>query len=300
MGWVFVLLAVGVAAIELWPVADAWWLGVSEWWQEVPNLLPEAARTGAMLLLPAAVAWGSPRRYRANAWLWKGALIIAIVQLLRYPVDFVRDAVIQGLTDGGAGFDDPLVLLSNLGVGLGLAVVSVLGVWALSEGVKDGGGRSRVAIVVAALVALVMGILYIVPSAMAGLEMSTELVTGLLSVAVNVLYLFAQGLLAGRAVAGVARRVAPRRAWAVGALGGVVLFAVPVVSLSVALANYFLIQPGAGIISIPFFNVLPFFGWPAVAIGLAAGMARLQAPAPSLVGTGFVMKGKPRATVPAA
>lgn len=300
VGWVFVVLAVVVAGIELWPAADAWWLGVTEWWREVPNLLPEAARTGAMLLLPAAVAWGSPRRYRANGWLWKGAVIISVVQLLRYPVDFVRDAVLQGLADGGADISEPLVLLVNLGVGLSLAIVSVLGVWALSEGVKDGGGRSRLAVAVAALVALTMGILYVIPSVMAGIVMSSELLTGLLSIAVNVLYLFVQGLLAGRVVAGLARGVAPRQAWAVGALGGVVLFVVPVLSLGVALFNYFLVAPGEGIIAIPFFNVLPFFGWPAVAIALSMGMARFTAPAPSLVGTGFVMRGKARISLTTA
>ena len=54
-------LGVVVAAIELWPIVTAWSLGVTEWWAELPQRLPVAARSGAMLLLPAAVAWGDAR-----------------------------------------------------------------------------------------------------------------------------------------------------------------------------------------------------------------------------------------------
>ena len=181
----------------------------------------------------------------------------------------------------------------NLGVGFGLATLAILGVWALGEGVKDAGGRSRVAIVVAAVAAIALGIILVVPSLMAGAVLS--LVPDGLSVAVNSLYVFANALLAGRAIAGAARGTRPLIAWRAGAVGASVVFLVPVVSLAILLANSYLVSPDSPI-STPLLGVATYFGWPLVAVALGMGMGRFAVPAPSLVGSGFVMRGRARHT----
>jgi hypothetical protein len=239
-------------------------------------------------------------RYRTNGWLWNGALLVAVIQLLRYPVDLARDAAITSLLDGGADLGDPVPLVLNLGVGLGLAFLAILGVWALSEGLKDAGGRSTIAVVVAAVAGIVLGILLVVPAFMAGATLDLGLVPDLLSVVVNSLYVFANALLAGRAIAGVLRGLRPATAWRAGAIGGSVVFTIPVLSLTVILVSSYLL-PADSPISVPYLGVATYFGWPLVAIATALGMGRLGRAAPSHVGSGFVMRGRPRHTpAPAA
>ena len=300
VGRVFLALAAVVAVIELWPIANAIWIGATDWPGDVPQLLPQAARAAAMVVLPAAVAWASPKRYRANGWLWNGAVLVSVIQLLRYPVDFGRDALINAFLEGGGDLGDPVPTVLNLGVGLALAFLAILGVWALSEGLKDAGGRSTSAVVVAAAAAVVLGLLLVVPAFMAGLTLDLNLVPDLLSVAVNSLYVFANALLAGRAIAGVLRVLRPALAWRAGAVGGSVVFLVPVLSLGALLVSSYLL-PADAPLSVPFLGVATYFGWPLVAIAIALGMGRLERRAPSLVGSGFVMRGRPRHTpAPAA
>jgi hypothetical protein len=293
VGRVFLALAALTAAIELWPIVNAIWIGATTWPGEIPDLLPQAARAAGMVALPAAVAWASPRRYRTNGWLWNGALLVAVIQLLRYPVDVARDAAINSLMEGGADLGDPVPLVLNLGVGLGLAFLSVLGVWALGEGLKDAGGRSTVAVVVAAVVSLALGLLLLVPAFMAGATLELGFVPDLLSVAVNSLYVFANALLAGRAIAGVLRGLRPVAAWRAGAVGGSVAFLIPVLSLAVLLVSSYLL-PADAPFSVPYLGVATYFGWPLVAIAIGMGMGRLERRAPGLVGSGFVMRGRPR------
>jgi hypothetical protein len=300
VGRVFLVLAALTAVIELWPIANAISIGATTWPGEVPNLLPQAARAAGMVILPAAVAWASPTRYRTNGWLWNGALLVALIQLLRYPVDLARDAAITSLLDGGADLGDPVPLILNLGVGLGLAFLAILGVWALSEGLKDAGGRSTVAVVVAAVAGIALGMLLVVPAFMAGATLDLGFVPDLLSVVVNSLYVFANALLAGRAIAGALRRLRPVAAWRAGAVGGSVVFIIPVLSLTVILVSSYLL-PADAPVSVPYLGVATYFGWPLVAIAIALGMGRLERPAPGHVGSGFVMRGRPRHTpAPAA
>jgi hypothetical protein len=295
VGRVFLGLAAVVAVIELWPIANAISIGATDWPGDIPQLLPQAARAAAMVVLPAAVAWASPKRYRANGWLWNGAVLVSVIQLLRYPVDFGRDALINSFLEGGGDLGDPVPTVLNLGVGLALAFLAILGVWALSEGLKDAGGRSTSAVVVAAAAAAVLGLLLVVPAFMTGLTLDLNLVPDLLSVAVNSLYVFANALLAGRAIAGVRRALRPALAWRAGAVGGSVGFLVPVLSLGALLVSSYLL-PADAPFSVPFLGVATYFGWPLVAIAIALGMGRLERRAPSLVGSGFVMRGRPRHT----
>jgi hypothetical protein len=293
VGFAFLGLAAVAAVIELWPIVNAIWIGATTWPGEVPRLLPQVARAAGMVVLPAAVAWASPTRYRTNGWLWKGALIVAIVQLLRYAVDFARDAVLNWLIEGGASIDDPAPMLINIGIGLALASLAVLGVWALGEGIKDAGGQSRVAVAVSVVASIALGLLLVVPAFMGGVTLGIELIPDLLSVAINMLFVLANGLLAGRAIAGVIRGLRPVGAWRGGAIGATVVFLVPVLSLGVLLVNSYLLDSADGI-AIPFLGVASWFGWPLVALSLAAGMGRLPAAVPGAAGSGFVMRGRPR------
>src|SRR4051794_19743987 len=79
VGKAFIALPVVAAAIEMSGVATAWWAGAEEWWSVAPPLLPAAARSVALVVLPAAVAWGGVGGARRNAWLWRGAVLLAIV-----------------------------------------------------------------------------------------------------------------------------------------------------------------------------------------------------------------------------
>jgi hypothetical protein len=290
-------LGVVVAAIELWPIVNAWFIGATEWWSGVPERLPLAARSGAMVMLPAAVAWGTPDRALRNQWLWTGALIVAATQLLRYPVGVASRWLFTTLVDGGMDFSDPLLTLVSLGIALLLAAGSVLGIWALGEGLKDAGGRSEVAVVVALVVAIVFGLLLGIPSLMGGLRVDLELVASLVSLIVNLLLLFVEGLLAGRAVAGALNGARPAGAWRAGAVGAVVLWVLPILSLAALLVSSFLLVEN--VLAIPYLGVVTYFGWPLFAVSVALGMGRLAVRSPSGMGASFVIRGTARFTAAA-
>jgi hypothetical protein len=290
-------LGIVVAIVELWPIVNAWSIGATEWWSELPQRLPVAARSAAMVMLPAAVAWGTPDRERRNRWLWTGALIVAAVQLLRYPVNLGTRWLYTTLVEGGADPSDPLVTVVSLGIALVLAVASVLGIWALGEGLKDGGGRSEVAVVVALVVAVAFGLLLGIPSIMAGLRVDLEVLASLVSLVVNLLFLFVEGVLAGRAVAGALNGARPVGAWRAGAIAAVVLWVLPILSLVTLLVSSFVLVDEP--LSIPYLGVATYFGWPLFAVSVALGMGRLPVRSPSAVGSSFIVQGAARFT-PAA
>ena len=282
-------LGVVVAAIELWPIVTAWSLGVTEWWSELPQRLPVAARSGAMLMLPAAVAWGTPDRERRNRWLWTGALIVAATQLLRYPVNVGSRWLYTTLIEGGTDPSDPLVTVIGLGIALVLAVGSVLGIWALGEGLKDSGGRSEVAVVVALVVTIAFGLLLGIPSIMAGLRVDLEVV-GVAGVARREPPVPVRGrVLAGRAVAGALNGARPAGAWRAGAIAAVVLWVLPILSLVTLLVSSFVLVDEP--LSIPYLGVATYFGWPLFAVALALGMGRLPVRSPIAVGSSFLVAG---------
>jgi hypothetical protein len=294
---VSIALGVLVAAIELWPIVTAWSLGVTEWWSELPQRLPAAARSGAMVMLPAAVAWGTPDRDRRNRWLWTGAMIVAATQLLRYPVNVASRWLYTTLIEGGTDPSDPLVTVISLGIALVLAVGSVLGIWALGEGLKDSGGRSEIAVVVALVVTIGFGLLLGIPSVMAGLRVDLEVVASLVSLVVNLLFLFVEGLLAGRAIAGALNGARPAGAWRAGAVAAVVLWVLPILSLVTLLVSTFVLVDGT--LSVPYLGVATYFGWPLFAVALALGMGRLPVRSPNAAGSSFLVQGTARFT-PAA
>ena len=218
---------------------------------------------------------------------------MAIVQLVRYPASAFSGWLFEAVVEAGGDPGEPMIVALSLGIGLALAAASVLGIWALAEGLQDAGGRSVGAAVVAFLVAAAFGMLLLVPSLMAGVTLDLELMGSLLSIALNVLFLFVQGLLAGRAVAGALAGIAPRQAWIAGAAAGIVLFVLPALTLVTLLVNSFLFT-GTEPLAIQFLAVVTYFGWPLLTIAIAAGMGRLAAPAPDPLGTGFVVRGKAR------
>ena len=80
---------------------------------------------------------------------------------------------------------------------------------------------------------------------MAGLRVDMELVASLVSLVVNLLLLFVEGLLAGRAVAGALNGARPAGAWRAGAVGAVVLWVLPILSLVTLLVSSFLLVENA-------------------------------------------------------
>jgi hypothetical protein len=288
-GRLFLVLAAVVAAAELWPIANAYMLGVTEWWSDAPFLLPTAARVGAIVAMPAAVAWAAPSRTRSNPWLWKGALIVAIVQLLRYPAEWLQPILLQ--VDGEADFASGPGYYAVVVISLALASLSVLGVWALSEGARDAGARVPAPVLVGVgLLSIAIGGVFVPSLLSAGEQDLTVTLLNLVSVVVNLLFLFIDGVLFVRLIAGVRARLRPPLAWRAGALGSGVLLVLPLLSLG----SLFVGQLTGVNVVIPFLNVATYFGWPLLAIAVSMGMARRALPAPSLVGTGFVMHGVPR------
>lgn len=277
-GRVFLGLAALVAAVELWPAAYAVWMGVTDVVGELAPVLPNAFRNAAVVALPAAVLWARPRAPRVNPWLWKGAVIVAVVQLARYPVGMVQDALIAAAQVSESGAASPEFAVASV-IGLLLAFVSTLGFWALSEGLKDAGARLH-AVVVAGLAVAVVAVVIIAfgPSVMAAIEQGGDplLAVNLVSVLANGLYLFALALVGARSVAGALRRLEPRIAWVLGAIAAVSLAAVPVVSLALTLANSIAQTPAPeGVLTALRLSV--FIGWPllAAAIGMGMGMGAM-------------------------
>jgi hypothetical protein len=288
----FLALAVVTALIELWAVPTAWWMGVTEWWSAAPSLLPHAARSVALVAMPAAVAWGSLGRGARNRWLWRGAVVLATVQLLRYPVDLARDWSFDQLLSGDAT-DESLFTLVNLGLSLPLAVGSIGGIWALSEGVKDASGRSTGAVAFAAFAAVGFAVpLLVVPALASGMVLDLQAAVNVVSLGLSCAHAFVGALLAARAALGASRGARPARAWAAGAVGASVEFAIPVVAYATLLANQLLTAGGEPIV-VPLFGIATLLGWPLFAVAVAAGMASRPNPGAAR-GDRFVTWSTPR------
>lgn len=290
VGRVFLVLAGVVLLVTLGPVVTAFSQGVTEWWSVGGQLLPTAARNAALVVLPAAVAWARPGRPSANRWLWKGALIVAGVQLARYPMGYVQGQLLQAATEA----TDPLLpYLANVAISVALALLSVLGLWALSEGLKDAGARSRLVPVVALVAAAVVTVAFFVPSLLSNPPADVQLLIEVISILINGLFLFVEALLAGRAITGASRRLRPAPAWLAGAIGAIVMLVVPLISILRLLVSQ-LLAPGEPAFQVPFLDVATYFGGPLVALAVAMGMGQLAARAPDPGGAGFVMRGAAR------
>jgi hypothetical protein len=272
-GRLFLALAAVAAAVELWPAVNATWLGVTDVLGEFASVLPTAFRNAAVVGLPAAVVWAQPRARRVNPWLWKGAVIVAVVQLARYPADRFTRALIEAANVGEPGAAVPAFALASV-VGLLLAFLTTLGIWALSEGLMDAGARLAKA-VIAGLGLAVVGIVVVAfgPSVMAAIQEGGDplLAVNLASVLVNALYLFSLALLAGRSVAGAIGRLDPRLAWRLGAVAAVSLAVVPVVSLGLTILGS-ASQTALPEVLFTALRLSVFLGWPLLAVAFASGM----------------------------
>ncbi len=267
IGRVFIVLAAVVLVAELWPIVNAWTIGADEWWSEFPNRLPGAARAAAVVALPAAVAWARPTDPGSNAWLWKGAVIVAAVQALRYPAGLVQGELLA--------MDGDMPYLAGLVLSMLLALLTVLGVWALSEGLKDAGGRAtRSVLILVAVLVLALMILVLGPSFLSGVVVDLSLLVGVVSIVSNGLFLLAQGVLAARAVTGALGGAEPRQAWRIGALAAVVLLLIPVISLLAVVVAQLGQGTDLGLLARGL-SIATFFGWPLFAFAVSAGMGRL-------------------------
>lgn len=299
---VFSLAALAVAAIELAPAIQAFIEGVTDYLGTLSPVLPTAFRAASLVLLPALVAWASPARPTANGWLWRGALIVSLVTLARYGAEPIQQAIVDGAA-GQLTVDSREYLIAS-GIGLLLAFGSLLGVWALSEGLKDAGARLAAPIVgLAVVMGLIATVLIFGPS-MASVgdavaQGQTTIPLFAASVVVNTLFFVTQALLVARALAGARLRLRPRAPWIAGAVAALVLFLFPFISLlRQMLVQY--VTNGEDPLPIPTVVLLVtvFFGWPLFAAAIGNGMGRLNptAPAPMLTSTGFTVRGPARYT----
>ncbi len=280
-GRVFLVLAAVVAAVELWPAIDAIWLGVTDIVDELSTVLPTTFRNAAIVALPAAVLWARSRAPRVNPWLWKGAVLVAAVQLSRYPIGLVQETLVEAASTSEAGAASPEYAIASI-LALLLAFATALGIWALSEGLKDAGARFPnlvivgLAVAVAAVMTFVFG-----PSVRAAIEAGNDpqLPINLVSVLANGLYLLSLAVLGARGVAGVARALDGRMAWRLGAIAAVSLAVLPVVSV---FTSYLVSTSGETAPEIVYtvLRLAVFIGWPLFAVALGMGMAAWPARRP--------------------
>ena len=249
-------------------------------WEEVPYTVMNPLRSAAVLLLPAALEFGVPGARRAVPWLMRGAVLLALEELLRPLVRAGQSALIdRQMFDWGAEtpYADPawiaLVLAS-----FAVSIVGIAGVWALSDGLADAGGRPRrglLVLLVAAGTALAL-VTYAplqVFDTLQGMDASiavalvSSLVGSVLSVVDNALWL----VVGARLIAGVAARRRPRTAWVIGALAGATLIAVRIASPLL----FGWIQPDRTVGYVFLFSGTA--SWVLLAIALAAGLGRGRA-----------------------
>ncbi len=220
VGWVFTVLAVTWAVVELRPITEyTAFRSISD----VSLLVVRTLGDMALLALPAGLLLGFPGVRRRNPWLFRGLVIIALVQLAQPALRALQGWVFEQVDPSAAGFN-PLYAAMTM-VSLAIAVASLAGVWALSDGLSDAGARPRraaIVLIVAAAVALEL-VFFVPVVATNGLQVFWNGILDVVSLAVSVASYAVWVVVGARLVAGSAAGLVPRRAWALGALAGALL-----------------------------------------------------------------------------
>jgi hypothetical protein len=242
----------------------------------------------ALVALPAALEWGVPGARRRVPRLWRGAVLLALAAALRVGLGWVQDELGRRGEDLGMSLlEDPAYSVFAL-AGLALVALRLAGWWGIARGLADAGARvSPVGVAAAlvvgalpALVSLAQAIAWAVSSPMrdsvGASSMATigpiQVVGVLVAAAVDAFTVLA----AARLVAGARSGLAPRVAWVLGALAGVLLIAEQVVYLATTLG----LLPGVAAMVVASWTVAyapPVLLLAAFALGLGRGRWR-QAP----------------------
>ena len=232
VGWTFAVLAVAWAVVELWPLTQ---FSAFDSLGQDALLVVRTLGDVALVALPAGLLLGFPGARRRNRWLFRGLVLLALVQLAQPAMRALQAWVLEQVDLSVAGFN-PLWTAMVL-VWLAIAVISLAGVWALSDGLFDAGARPRRAVLVViagAAVALELAVLVQVV-ADDGLGVFRDGLLSIASFAISIAVYAAWFVVGARLVAGFAAGLVPRRAWALGALAGGLLIIdslVPTLQLS--------------------------------------------------------------------
>ena len=219
-GWFFVVIAVAWAAVELWPIAQ---LGAFGSLYDGALLVVRTVGDVAVVALPAALLLGSPNARRRNPWLFRGVVLLALVQL-GHPATRAISAWVFEQVDLETGGFSPLFAAQTM-LSLALSIVSLAAVWSVSDGLFDAGARPhRAVLVVIAGAVIVLEVVFIVPVVVAnGLEVFSNGALDIVSLVIGTASAVAWYMVVTRLVVGFTVGLVPRRAWALGALAGVLL-----------------------------------------------------------------------------
>lgn len=283
IGWASAVFAISTLIVQLMPLTSDGALSDANRLTAIVTAL-RAAAASAAIGLPAALELGLPGARHRTPWLYRGAVLLALAQLLVFGLGQLQRRV---LTDADvADPSSPLVLAFSIGA-LGAAILQVAGTWSFADGLADLGARPRRAFLVGLPVLAVAALLggYI-PSLIEYIPAGVEQ-NGVASVALVVLRAVVGTVqvaltvaLGVRLIDGATRRLRPTRAWRVGAIAGAslvassVLFAV-FVDLSWAIqvlrdASLFdLLTPLTLLL-----RLTEMLGWVLLVSALAAGLGR--------------------------
>lgn len=220
VGWAFAGIAVAWLGVELRPLLD-WGAFETPSWSGTAMLVVRAVGNAAILALPAGLLLGYPAARRRNRWLFRGMVLLALVQLadpaLNAAAGWVRDQSADPFGDGLGPLEAALSMLS-----LATGVMSLTGALAISDGLFDAGARPRrLVIAVIATAGVGLQLAFIVPLIMVnGLEVFRAGVIDVLRLAVSLALFGAWYVIGLRLAVGFPAGLRPRRAWAVGGVAG--------------------------------------------------------------------------------
>jgi hypothetical protein len=217
VGWTFAALAVTWAVIELWPLTQ---FSAFDSPDQDALLVVRTLGDAALLALPAGLLLGFPGARRRNRWLFRGLVLLALVQLAQPAMRALQGWVLEQVDLSAEGFDPLYAAMSMVSMAIG--VVSLAAVWALSDGLFDSGARPRRALlVVIAGAAVALGLAVLVQVvADNGLGVFRDGALDIARFAISTAIYAGWFVVGTRLVAGFAARLAPRRAWVLGGLAG--------------------------------------------------------------------------------
>ena len=219
VGWTFAALAAVWAVVELWPLTQ---FSAFDSLDQDALLVVRTLGDAALLALPAGLLLGFPGARRRNRWLYRGLVLLALVQLARPAQRALQSWVLEREGPGMfEGVFSPLYEATVL-VSLAIGVASLAGVWALSDGLFDAGARPRrpvLVVLAGAVVGLELALL-VQLVANNGLEVFMNGLSTIASLAISIAVDAAWFVVAARLVAGFTAGLMPRRAWALGAVAG--------------------------------------------------------------------------------
>jgi hypothetical protein len=272
VGWASVVFAVATLIVELLPLSTVGALSDANRISAIVLVLRSVAASAA-IALPAALELGLKDARGRVPWLYRGAVLLALAQVLLFALGEVSDRVVTDVDR--ADPSSPVLLAFSVG-SLAAAILQVAGAWSVADGLADLGARPRRAFVlglpVIAAAATLGGYLGIViPYLEAAIGAGNVQVTivPLLRLAVGILLSAVIVALGVRLVDGGSRGLRPRRAWLTGWIAGAGL-------IGSVFATALLIEPlqsvflPLAILSL----LLEMLGWVLLVSALAAGLGR--------------------------